>query len=122
MLLLVLKHVHLNMTGLDLFYPIQLINNHHFNLVIYYIYVHLHRLHQRQLVKFLTLLYGQDIPLIFVNPASPFYNQTLLNNLQVSQQTGAALYVQAQYNAGQPVYVISDSHNAGPNFRMFAGN
>jgi hypothetical protein len=52
----------------------------------------------------------------------PFSNQTLSQNFGSSSQLNSAIaYINQQHAANQPVYVISDSHNAGPNYRPFAG-
>jgi hypothetical protein len=52
----------------------------------------------------------------------PLSNATLLKNLDPTTQQGPAIaYINAQYKANQPVYIISDSHFAGPNYRPFAG-
>jgi len=49
----------------------------------------------------------------------PFGINTLLNNVPSCQQNAAKKYLQA--NAGKDIYVISDSHWNGPNYRPFAG-
>jgi hypothetical protein len=52
----------------------------------------------------------------------PFSNNTLTQNFGSSSQLASAIYyINSQNKTGQPVYVISDSHNAGPNYRPFAG-
>jgi hypothetical protein len=52
----------------------------------------------------------------------PFSNHTLSQNFgSVSQLKSVIAYINQQNRTGQPVYVISDSRNAGPNYRPFAG-
>jgi hypothetical protein len=57
----------------------------------------------------------------FSSSGNPLSWDTLLANLAPAQQAAALAYAQARRAAGQPVYVISDSHYTGPNYRPFAG-
>ena len=51
----------------------------------------------------------------------PFSFDTLLKNVPVNQQADVKKDVQNLKSNNKDVYVISDSHNAGPNYRIFAG-
>jgi hypothetical protein len=51
----------------------------------------------------------------------PFSMNTLMNNLAPESRKSITKYIEAQKTAGKPVFVISDSHYAGPNYRPFIG-
>jgi hypothetical protein len=46
---------------------------------------------------------------------------TLLANQKPAEQRASEKYAAARRAAGLPVYVITDSHHHGPNYRPFAG-
>lgn len=52
---------------------------------------------------------------------SPLANATLVANLSASQRASTVACIDAAAAAGQPVYVITDSHHAGPALRPFCG-
>ena len=51
----------------------------------------------------------------------PFSFDTLLKNVPANQQAAVKKDVEDLKSKKKDVYVISDSHNAGPNYRIFAG-
>lgn len=55
------------------------------------------------------------------NARGPLSRAALLANLPDNQKRSAAAYMDRAAAAGQPVYVIADSHYTGPNYRPFAG-
>ena len=50
-----------------------------------------------------------------------FAEEHLIENMPESQRPAVVKYIEERKKAGKDVYVISDSHHDGPNYRPFAG-
>ena len=50
-----------------------------------------------------------------------FSEEKLIENMPENQKKAVIEYIEARKAANKPVYVIADSHGAGPNYRPFAG-
>ena len=57
----------------------------------------------------------------FSTSGKQFSWDTLLANTKPSERPAAQAYATARVAAGLPLYVITDSHYTGPNYRPFAG-
>lgn len=57
----------------------------------------------------------------FTTTGRPFSWDTIIANVNPKDQASMMGYVNARRAAGLPVYVITDSHWTGPNYRPFAG-